>query len=180
GAACGVDGTDYGLGAKLPQWLRGPAVRTFPFCPEDYRLGTPRSMPDLHDGDGFAVLDGKARVLDEKRRDLTAAMLEGARAMLALARAERVDFALLTDRSGACGSQVISIGCRFEEPVQHRRGVGVAAAMLLREGFHVVSQRDFASLERLRAIVEPGHVPDPEARDHHEHPWVLENLPLPD
>ncbi len=162
GAACGVDGTDYGLGAKLPAWTRCPLVTVFPFCPEDHRLGTPRSMPDLHGG------------------DLTADMLEGARAMLALARAERVDFALLTDRSGACGSQVISIGCRFEEPVQHRRGVGVAAALLLREGFHVVSQRDFASLERLRAIVEPDHVPDPEARDHHQHLWVLENLPLPD
>jgi uncharacterized protein YbbK (DUF523 family) len=180
GAACGVDGTDYGLGERLPEWARPPLVTTFGFCPEDYRLGTPRTMPDLHDGDGFAVLAGTARVLDEHRNDLTEAMLAGARAMLGLAREHRVDFALLTDRSGACGSQVISIGCRFEEPVQHRRGVGVAAALLLREGFHVVSQRDFATLEGLHAIVDPSHVPDPEARDHHDHPWVLANLPLSD
>ena len=39
--------------------------------------------------------------------------------MLALAKEHKVDFAVLTDRSGACGTQVISIGCRFEEPVLH-------------------------------------------------------------
>ena len=171
-----VDGTTYGLDETRPGWLDSPLVEMIPFCPEDHRLGTPRAMPDLHGGDGDQVLDGTARVLDPDGNDLTEALLEGARAMADLARARRIDFALLTDRSGACGSQVISVGCRLEEPVAYRKGVGVAAALLLREGFHVVSQRDFRSLELLRAKVEPGYEPDRSRVDHHHHPWVLENL----
>ena len=96
--------------------------------------------------------------------------------MVELAREHDVDLCLLTDRSGACGSQVVSVGCRFEEPIDYRKGVGVAAAALLRAGFHVVSQRDFATLEQLAKKVDPTHEVDPEARDHHHHPWVLEHL----
>ncbi len=176
GERVAVDGSDYGLPSSRPAWLTKPLVELIPFCPENYRLGTPRTMPDLHGGDGFEVLDGTARVLDPKREDLTERMIEGAQAMVALARLHDVDFALLTDRSGACGSQVISVGCRFEEPVEHRKGVGVATAALLRAGFHVVSQRDFRSLELLRCRVQPASAPDPAALDHHNHPWVIENL----
>lgn len=177
GLPIGVDGDDYGLGQARPTWLAPPLVQLHPFCPEDYRLGTPRTMPDLHGGDGYDVLDGKARVLDQHHEDLTDRMVEGAHAMVQLAKKHDVDFCLLTDRSGACGSQVISVGCRFELPIEYRKGVGVAAAALLRAGFHVVSQRDFATLEALAKKVDPAHVIDSEARDHHEHPWVLENLP---
>ncbi len=179
GLPVGVDGSDYGMAASLPGWLRCASVRLIPFCPEDHGLGTPRTMPDLHGGDGFEVLDGRARVLDEHRADLTEGMLAGARAMVERAQQEQVELCLLTDRSGACGSQVISLGCRFEDPVQHRRGVGVAAAALLRAGFHVVSQRDYLSLERLHARLDAGHRPDLSARDHHRHPWVLEHLGEP-
>ncbi len=178
GQPCGVEGTDYGLGALRPTWLDDPRVRLHPFCPEDHGLGTPRTMPDLHGGDGFAVLDGTARVLDEHRTDLTEALLAGARAMLELARERAVDFAVLTDRSGACGSQVISIGCRFEEPVLHRRGVGVATALLLRHGIPVVSQRDPRTLGLLGSRLDPKHAPGPDVVDHHESAWVLRNLPL--
>ena len=175
GQPCGVNADNYGL--SYPRWLSSPRVRLVPFCPEAYSLGAPRTMPDLHGGDGFAVLDGQARVLDENRVDLTEAMLAGAHAMVELAQREDVDFALLVDRSGACGSQVISVGCRFEEPVDHRRGVGVATAALLRSGFSVVSQRDFHTLQVLGQRVDPSLPLDPQARDHHHHPWVLENLP---
>lgn len=178
GLSCGVNGTDYGLGEYKAQWLSHPKVRCFSFCPEDFQMGTPRTMPDLHGGDGFAVLDGTAKVLDENRVDLTQKMLAGAHAMLKLARDENVDFAVLTDRSGACGSQVISIGCRFEEPVMHSHGVGVATALLLRHGICVVSQRDFRTLGLIGAKLNPVYAPAPDVVDHHNHPWVLENLPL--
>lgn len=171
-----VDGSDYGLSSVRPNWLVPPQVELVPFCPEDYGMGTIRRMPDLHDGDGFDVLDGKARVLDERGNDLTEQMLAGAHAMVALAKDRDIDFALLVDRSGACGSQVISIGCRFEQRVKYRMGVGVATAALLRAGVHVVSQRDFRTLEQLHAKLDPNYEPDPAALDHHDHPWVVENL----
>lgn len=171
GWGCGVDGTSYGMAGAV-DWLRAlPTVRVLPFCPEDVGLGTPRTMPDLHGGDGFAVLDGRAHVRDEHGADLTPGMLAGARAMLAFAEAERVEWAVLTDTSGACGSQVISDGCRFDTPRRYQRGVGVASALLLRAGIPVVSQRDHRTLGVLHGRANPAFTPDPEARDHDEGAW---------
>ena len=171
-----VDGTTYGLEQARPQWLDSPLVQLFPFCPEDDQLGTPRPMPDLHGGDGFEVLAGSAKVFDSDGLDLTEKILAGAEAMARLAQEQQVDFALLTDRSGTCGSQVISLGCRLEDPVQYQKGVGVATARLLQDGVHVVSQRDFLTLEKLRAKLDPGYHPDATTLDHHDHPWVREHL----
>lgn len=172
GWPCGVDGTDYGLGGGAP-WLFAPVVKATAFCPEDFGIGTPRTMPDIHGGDGFDVLDGSARVLDEHGADLTAAMTRGAQRMVQVAQEHDAELCLLTDMSAACGTQVISDGCRFDNPRKYQQGVGVAAAALIRAGFPVMSQRDHAAMGRLRAAIEPGYQIDPEARDHHEHPWTL-------
>lgn len=177
GWACGVDATDNGMGAALGTLLQLPTLRAFPFCPEDVGIGTPRTMPDLHGGDGRDVVAGRARVEDEHGADLTEAMLRGARAMLAFARSERVDLAILTDMSGACGSQVISDGCRFDEPRRYQAGVGVATALLLEAGVPVVSQRDFRTLGLLRARLDPAFDPDPDALDHHQTPWYRGAFP---
>lgn len=134
-------------------------------------MGTPRTMPDIHGGDGFDVLDGRARVLDEHAADLTESMLRGARGMLEHALACRAELAILTDMSAACGSQVVSDGCRLVSLRRYRRGAGVAAALLMRNNIPVVSQRDFRTLERLRAKLDPTYHPDNQARDHHETAW---------
>jgi uncharacterized protein YbbK (DUF523 family) len=128
-------------------------------------------MPDIHGGDGFDVLDGTAVVKDENGVDLTAAMIEGGRAMLAAAQGANVELAILTDMSAACGSQVISNACRLVENRRWQVGVGVATALLLRAGIPVVSQRDFRTLEALRARLTPGHRADADALDHHEKEW---------
>jgi len=176
GLPCGVDGTDYGMAGALGDLLELPTVAATWFCPEEHTLGVPRGMPDIHGGDGHDVLDGNADVLDEQGNDLTVAMVEGAQAMLAHARAERVELAILTDMSGACGSQVISDGCRFDQPRRYRRGYGVAAALLERSGIPVLSQRDFRTLEQLRARLVPDHRIDPDAIDHHETPWYRDTF----
>jgi hypothetical protein len=97
-------------------------------------MGIPRTMPDLHGGDGVDVLEGRARVRDEHGADLTDAMIAGAEAMLSFARAERAELAVLTDMSAACGTQVISDGCRLVPLRRFQKGVGVAAATLLARG----------------------------------------------
>lgn len=177
GLKCGVDATDNGVGATLTDLVRLPTFAAFPFCPEEYAFGTPRSMPDIHGGDGFDVIAGRARILDEHGADLTARMLHGARAMVAFAKDSCADLAILTDMSAACGSQVISRGCRLVEHRAYQKGVGVATALLLDAGIPVVSQRDFHTLALLRVRLEPGYVLPPALRDHHEHPWTLKNLP---
>lgn len=178
GWSCGVDGTSYGLGGRVqPLFDSGPAV-ALPFCPEDVGLGTPRTMPDLHGGDGRALLAGApgVRVLDEHGTDLTEGMLAGARAMVAFALEHRVDLAVLTDMSAACGTSVISLGCRFDEPRRYQQGLGVAAAMLVQAGVPVVAQRDERTIQRLRALLDPGFTVDVAALDHHEHPWTREHF----
>ncbi len=174
GLACGVDGTDYGFGGAMDPFFAVGPVEAVPFCPEDVGLGTPRGWPDIHGGDGFDVLDGGARVLDQDGGEQTAGMITGAEAMAAFARAEGVDFAILMDMSGACASQVISKGSRFVDDRAYLRGVGVAAAAVLRAGIPVVSQRDDKTLGRLRARLDPAYVVPDDAQDHHERDWYIE------
>ncbi len=171
GLPCGVEGSDYGLGKTMAAIVALPAAHIIPFCPEHHGIGTPRTMPDIHGGDGFDVLDGRARVLDEHGADLTEGMLKGAHRMLEHARLHRAEIAILTDMSAACGSQVISLGCRLVEKRQFTSSVGVATALLLRNGVHVVAQRDHATIGRLRARLDPGFVPDPAAVDYHQCDW---------
>lgn len=177
GWGCGVNGTDYGLAVTLGDVAALATVRTLPFCPEQHALGVPRTMPDIHGGDGVDVLAGNARVLDEHGADLTEKMVEGAHAMLAFAKRERAELAILTDMSAACGSQVISDGCRLVELRRFQKGVGVAAALLLEAGIPIVSQRDHATLARIRERCDPRYRAPEGALDHHEHAWTVANLP---
>ena len=135
-------------------------------------------MPDIHGGDGADVIAGRARIFDDHGHDLTAKMINGARAMLAFAQGAGADFAILTDMSAACGSQVISDGSRLVQAPRYQKGVGVATAMLLDAGIPVVSQRDFRTLALLRARLERGYRPPDNTQDHHEHPWTVEHLPM--
>ncbi|CAN5478526.1 hypothetical protein BH10BAC6_BH10BAC6_11700 [soil metagenome] len=179
GWQCGVSGTDYGLGQLLQELFALPTIHVVPFCPEHHSLGTPRTMPDIHGGDGVDVLAGTARVLDEHGTDITQAMIEGGKAMLAAAQAHRAELAILTENSAACGSQVISDGCRFDEVRKFRKGVGVATAILLEGGLPVIGLRDMRSLAALRSILDETYSVPSELVDHHDHPWTREHLPMP-
>ena len=97
--------------------------------------------------------------------------------MVELAVAARAELAILTDMSAACGSQVISSGCRLAPLRHYQKGVGVASAMLLDAGIPLVSQRDFHTLALLRARLEPGYVVPAALRDHHEQDWTRQYLP---
>ncbi|MBK7034168.1 MAG: DUF523 domain-containing protein [Ignavibacteria bacterium] len=174
GLKCGVDGSDYGMGGALTPLVSLPTVEALGFCPEDAGIGTPRTMPDIHGGDGFGVLRGTARVLDQFGADLTVGMIRGAEKMVEYAVDRRIELAVLTDASAACGSQVISDGCRFTEPRKYTAWVGVAAAMLLEAGIPVLSQRDYASLERLLILCQAPEFVSIGKPDHHLTPWYTE------
>ncbi len=171
---CGVDGTDNGFGNRLAAFLANKLLNPTYFCPEDFAIGTPRTTPDIHGGDGFDVLKGDAIVLDENNIDLTEKMILGAEAMVAHAKEHRLELAILMDMSAACGSQVISDGCRFAEERRYRRGVGVAAAALIREGIAVISQRDYRALEEIKRLLDPNYITDDSAINHHETQWYRE------
>ncbi len=172
GVPCGVDGTSYGAPYRHTDRLfRLPNVHVVTFCPEDFAFGTPRATPDIHGGDGFDVLDGKARVVSDTGADWTEQMLGAAQAMLSEAQDHNVRVALLTDISAACGSQVIYDGPRSAG--HHQAGQGVCAALLIRHGIKVLSERDHRTLDSILSKVDPAHQPNPRARDHHESDWYV-------
>jgi hypothetical protein len=78
------------------------------------------------------------------------------------------------DISAACGSQVIYEGNRFAEKPVYQIGAGVCAALLMKNGIRVISQRDFASLEILYSKVDKQHEINKSMVDHHEIDWYKE------
>lgn len=169
GVRCGFDGNSYEQ-TPLERLLALRSVRAVGFCPEDYAFGTPRALCDIHGGNGFDVLEGRARVMTEGGEDWTAGMIHAAERMLEAARMHCVELALLLDISAACGSQVIYNGPRRSGGV-YQRGPGVCAALLIRNGIRVLSQRDYRTLGTLLHHLDPATPIDPAAVDHHETEW---------
>lgn len=172
GERVGVDGTSNGDHPHIRALLGRPNVRAITFCPEAFSFGVPRATPDIHDGHGGDVLDGRARVIADDGQDFTEGMVTAAKAMLRLAQEHEVHAAILMDISAACGSQVIYRGARREK--HYQIGRGVAAALLARAGIPIMSQRDYKTLDRLTAKLDPGHRSRPELKDHHEIDWYRE------
>lgn len=110
-----------------------------PICPEmDGGLPCPRPASEIK---GAAVVTAEGR-------DVTSYYRQGASLAAAIARSRPLAFAVLKDRSPACGSTKIHDGSfsgRLKE------GVGIAAAELQKAGVRVYSEANLpALLERLR------------------------------
>jgi uncharacterized protein YbbK (DUF523 family) len=135
GVRCRHDGRD-----RLDPTLRekaGPGTVLVPACPEELGgLGTPRAHADLRGGDGQAVLEGRARVVDADGRDVTRAFVSGAERALAVARAAGATEAWLTERSPSCGT------CGTHVDGALVAGSGVASALLSRAGLRVTGVGD--------------------------------------
>jgi uncharacterized protein YbbK (DUF523 family) len=177
GNPCGVDGTSYGEHPLARRLLDLPNVRAVAFCPEEEAFGTPRATPNIRGGDGFDVLDGRARVVSDAGDDWTGAMLRSGLKMKDIAHQHGVHLALLMDISAACGSTVIYGGPRRLKV--YRRGPGVAAAVLIRAGIPVVSQRDERTLGLLfTKLGFASDVPFTDRADHYERCWYREYFRL--
>ncbi|MBN6187984.1 DUF523 domain-containing protein [Aneurinibacillus sp. BA2021] len=112
--------------------------KAIPVCPEQLGgLPTPRNPAEIVGGDGFDVLDGKAKVIDNKGNDVTNLFLQGARQALHMAQTVHAKEAILKERSPSCGSTFIYDGS-FSGTKQ--KGVGVTAALLMRHGLSVRSE----------------------------------------
>lgn len=134
GVAC-----THGAEAKTRAWaLRLVAEgRAVPVCPEVAGgLPIPRPAAEIDGGDGGAVLDGRARVIDEYGVDVTDAYLRGARIALAAADRSGARLAILKARSPSCGVGATYDG-RFSGHLVP--GDGVTAAILRAAGIDVVS-----------------------------------------
>jgi uncharacterized protein YbbK (DUF523 family) len=169
GRNCGSDGTCYGF-FELPRKIAQCAnVKEISFCPEELVFGTPRENFSIHDGDGFDVLDGRARVITNSGKDWTEPAVESAKAMLRFATENNVQLAIMMDISPSCGSRVIYKGDMAQRVYQ--ASAGVAAALLLRNGISIFTQRDFRYLDLLLRKLDSTHVAVPNAVNHFEDEW---------
>lgn len=137
GFPCAYDG-----GARLQARLLALAARGWvaPICPEAAGgLPTPRTPAEIAGGDGYDVLDGRARVVTIAGEDVTAAYLRGAECALLAAQRYSIARAILKQRSPSCGSSCIYDGTHTGNL---RAGPGVTAALLRRRGVDVWSEED--------------------------------------
>jgi uncharacterized protein YbbK (DUF523 family) len=94
-------------------------------------LGTPRPACQLQGGDGNAVLDGNASVIDVDGKDRRAEFVKGAEAALAEAIAGGATEAILKDHSPSCAVRNVY----RDGALLH--GEGVLTALLRRHGISV-------------------------------------------
>ena len=105
-------------------------------CPEQLGgLPTPRVPAKIVDGDGYDVLDGKTKVVNEKNEDVTKNFVKGATEILKIVKSLNIKEAILESKSPSCGS-----GELYDEASGSSiKGDGVLTALLKRNGIHVTS-----------------------------------------
>ncbi|MHA6530433.1 2-thiouracil desulfurase family protein [Paenibacillus sp. BAC0078] len=112
-------------------------------CPE--LLGgfsTPREPAEIIGGDGAAVLEGTAKVVDRLGTDVTEMYIKGAYETLEKARQYAATTVVLKENSPSCGSSMIYNG---EFSGQKIPGEGVTAALLRLNGIEVISEEQLSA-----------------------------------
>lgn len=144
GICCRYDGGSKPHSVVQELIARGEQVVLI--CPEELGgLGTPRPRAALEGGDGEAVWQGQARVVDEHGLDVTEAFCQGARAALAKAVAAGARQAVLKQHSPSCGCLSSRQG-----------GDGVTAALFRRHGLALRTEEDLLVPESLDGIETRG------------------------
>jgi uncharacterized protein YbbK (DUF523 family) len=134
GSHCRYDGESE----RNEKVLGLPDAVLIPLCPEQLGgMPTPRLRSEIIGGDGNGVLDGYARVLDLAGNDLTDAFIRGANETLMIAKGNKVRKAILKERSPSCGYSLIYDGT-FSGKL--KKGMGITAALLEREGIKVLTE----------------------------------------
>ncbi|NJD04212.1 MAG: DUF523 domain-containing protein [Ruminiclostridium sp.] len=137
GINCKYDGRNNYVEEFKKMVANGSAI---PVCPE--QLGgcpTPRPAVEIHGGTGADVLDGKCAVLRKNGEDATDELVKGAEETLKIAQTAGIERAVLKAGSPSCGCGTIYDGS-FSGKL--KKGNGVTAELLLRNGIRVTTEED--------------------------------------
>lgn len=99
-------------------------------------MATPRDKTFFHSGDGHDVLAERGEVIATSGQSMNAVFCRGAKLVLQIARLSHCRRALLKERSPSCGVHQIYRGDTIVQ------GAGVTTALLVNEGFEVISEED--------------------------------------
>jgi uncharacterized protein YbbK (DUF523 family) len=118
-------------------YLQRENLLPIPICPEQLAgMTTPRDKTFFQSGDGQDVLAEQGKVVSVNGQSMNKAFCRGASMTLQIGLLCDCRRALLKERSPSCGVHYIYQG---DECVQ---GVGVTTALLINEGFAVISETD--------------------------------------
>ena len=113
-------------------------------CPEVMGgLSTPRDPAEIIGGNGYDVLERKAKVISISGEDVTEAFVKGAYSALKKAQEVGATTVVLKENSPSCGSSMIYNGTFSGQKMD---GVGVTAALLRRNGIVVISENGLAEV----------------------------------
>lgn len=111
-----------------------------PICPEQlWGQATPRPDAEIKGGDGFDVLNKKAKVVEHSENDITHNFVDGAEEVLKLANLYNIKDAILKQKSPSCGSGQIYDGTFSKKFIKWD---GVTTALLKRNGIKVISEEE--------------------------------------
>jgi uncharacterized protein YbbK (DUF523 family) len=146
GFKCRYDGTAKANLELLELALAG--FELVPVCPECLGdLPVPRLPAEIQNGDGAAVLAGKAVVLNRQGNDYTPQFYAGAVKTLELYREVRPELVILKAHSPSCGVGFIYDGSFSGKLCP---GDGVAAALIRENGAVLYTEANF------RTALQPG------------------------
>ncbi|NOZ85505.1 MAG: DUF523 domain-containing protein [Deltaproteobacteria bacterium] len=146
GVRCRYDGKSKS-NSSVMDYLIGKDV--IPICPEaDGGLPTPRRPSRLKGGDGFAVLQGRALVVDDHGQDVTSNFLEGAKKALLAAAQSGAKSAILKENSPSCGLGFAPVDGEHDIGKTKDRRSGVACALLIEHGLEILTERDLGRFSR--------------------------------
>lgn len=115
--------------------------KLIPVCPEILGgLPIPREPVQFTGGDGFSVLEKKAKIIScFSKQDKTYYLLRGAKQVLKFVKKFNIKFAIFKDKSPSCGVNWVYIDDVL------RKGKGLTTAILLKEkpDIEIFSEEDF-------------------------------------
>ena len=155
GYQTGWDGQAYPVDL-IQKIYHNTHVEAITYCPENFSFGTPREFCSIHGGDGFDVLDGKAKVLTVTGVDWTLGAIKAGQQAVHIAQQHQIDFAIMLDISPSCGSHFIVKGPPEDQAYLAAAGVTVAA--MTRAGIAVYSSRQYQYLGDLLSVLDPDFV----------------------
>lgn len=118
-------------------FIRDNCLTAVPVCPEQLGgLPTPRSPASFRQGDGRALLEGRAQLINGDDTDVSSFFTRGAEQTIEIARLCNCRRALLKERSPSCGVH------RVYRQDQLIPGQGVTAACLRQHAIEVFSEED--------------------------------------